>query len=52
VWSTTARAEPLRASPSSTLAITLSGVLSVVLGLYPTTLLVAAQFGALPYGGP
>src|SRR6266852_4736607 len=52
VWSTTARAEPLRASPSSTLAIALSGVLSVVLGLYPTTLLVAAQFGALPYGGP
>jgi hypothetical protein len=27
-------------------------VLSVLLGLYPTTLLVAAQFGALPYGGP
>jgi NADH-quinone oxidoreductase subunit N len=52
VWSTTARAEPLRASPSSTLAIVLSGVLSVALGLYPTTLLVAAQFGALPYGGP
>src|SRR5712691_6195763 len=52
VWSTTGRAEPLRASPSSTLAIALSGVVSVVLGLYPTTLLVAAQFGALPYGGP
>jgi NADH-quinone oxidoreductase subunit N len=52
VWSTTTRAEPLRASPSSTLAIVLSGVLSVVLGLYPTTLLIAAQFGALPYGGP
>jgi NADH-quinone oxidoreductase subunit N len=52
VWSTTAHAEPLRASPSSTLAIVLSGVLSVALGLYPTTLLVAAQFGALPYGGP
>jgi NADH-quinone oxidoreductase subunit N len=52
VWSTTGRAEPLRASPSSTLAIVLSGVLSVALGLYPTTLLVAAQFGALPYGGP
>jgi NADH-quinone oxidoreductase subunit N len=52
VWSTTARAEPLRVSPSNTLAIALSGVLSVALGLYPTTLLVAAQFGALPYGGP
>jgi len=52
VWSTTGRAEPLRASPSSTLAIVLSGVLSVALGLYPTTLLVAAQFGALPYCGP
>src|SRR5712691_9431520 len=50
VWSTTTRAaEPLRASISSTTAIALSGVLSVVLGLYPTSLLIAAQLGAGPY---
>jgi len=50
VWSTTTRAaEPLRASISSTSAIALSGVLSVVLGLYPTSLLIAAQLGAGPY---
>jgi len=48
VWSTTTRAEPLRASISSTSAIALSGVLSVVLGLYPTSLLIAAQLGAGP----
>jgi len=52
VWSTTTRAEPLRASVSSTSAIALSGVLSVVLGLYPTSLLLAAQLGANPFGGP
>src|SRR5207245_5482594 len=46
VWSTTTRAEPLRASISSISAIALSGVLSVVLGLYPTSLLIAAQLGA------
>src|SRR5438309_1990208 len=48
VWSTTTRAEPLRASISSISAIALSGVLSVVLGLYPTSLLIAAQLGAGP----
>jgi NADH-quinone oxidoreductase subunit N len=49
VWSRSQAAEPLRASISSTSAIALSGVLSVVLGLYPTSLLIAAQLGAGPY---
>ena len=50
VWTTATRAEPLRASFSSTMAITLSGVFSVILGLYPTSLLIAAQLGANPFG--
>ncbi|HSS94596.1 MAG TPA: NADH-quinone oxidoreductase subunit N [Candidatus Dormibacteraeota bacterium] len=50
VWTTTARTEPLRASVSSTSAIALSGVLSVALGLYPTSLLLASQIGANPFG--
>src|SRR5437899_4598471 len=48
--STATRAEPLRASFSSTMAIALSGVFSVILGLYPTSLLIAAQLGANPFG--
>jgi NADH-quinone oxidoreductase subunit N len=50
VWSATTRAEPLRPSVSSTTAIALSGVFSLVLGLYPTSLLLAAQIGAGPFG--
>jgi len=50
VWSTSRRTEPLRASASSTLAIVLSGVAAVGLGLYPTSLLIAAQLGAVPFG--
>jgi len=50
VWSATTRVEPLRAPVSSTTAIALSGVLSVALGVYPTSLLIAAQIGAGPFG--
>ena len=50
VWSTSARTDPLRPSVSSTMAIVLSGAFSVVLGLYPTSLLLAAQLGAVPFG--
>ena len=50
VWSTGTRAEPLRASFSSTMAIALSGVFSVILGVYPTSLLIAAQLGVNPFG--
>jgi NADH-quinone oxidoreductase subunit N len=49
VWSATTRPEPLRPSISSTTAIWLSGVASVALGLYPTTLLLISQIGATPF---
>jgi len=52
VWSTATRVEPLRAPVSTTTAIALSGVLSLVLGIYPTSLLLAAQIGAGPFFGP
>ena len=50
VWSTSTHTEPLRASFSSTMAIWLSGVFSLILGIYPTTLLIAAQLGSNPFG--
>ena len=45
VWSPSARTDSLESSPSSTMAIVLSGALSLVLGLYPTTLLLIGQLG-------
>jgi NADH-quinone oxidoreductase subunit N len=50
VWSTSTRTDPLRPSVSSTMAIVLSGAFSIVLGLYPTSLLLAAQLGAVSFG--
>ena len=50
VWSSPARAEPLQASISSKSAIWISGIASVALGLYPTSLLLAGQLGAGPFG--
>src|SRR5258706_6197721 len=41
IWSASTRSDRLVSSASSTMAIALSGVLSLVLGLYPTTLLIA-----------
>jgi NADH-quinone oxidoreductase subunit N len=46
VWSRPARAGGLEASVSSRSAIALSGALSVLFGLYPTTLLIAGQLGS------
>jgi NADH-quinone oxidoreductase subunit N len=45
VWSPSSRTDPLESAPSSTMAIVLSGALSLVLGLYPTTLLLIGQLG-------
>ncbi len=45
VWSATTRTDKLETSASSTMAIAISGALSLVLGLYPTTLLIAGQLG-------
>jgi NADH-quinone oxidoreductase subunit N len=45
VWSPSTRTDKLESSVSSTMAIALSGALSLVLGLYPTTVLIASQLG-------
>jgi NADH-quinone oxidoreductase subunit N len=45
VWSSSNRTDRIESSVSSRMAIVLSGVLSLVLGLYPTTLLIAGQLG-------
>jgi NADH-quinone oxidoreductase subunit N len=52
IWSPSARRDQVTASISSTTVIALSGVASVVLGVYPTTLLIAGQPGANPISGP
>jgi NADH-quinone oxidoreductase subunit N len=52
IWSTSTRTDRLRAPISSATIIVLSGVASVVLGLYPTTLLIFGQLGANPISGP
>src|SRR5438132_69917 len=48
VWSPSPRAERVPASLSSAATIVLSGAASLLLGLYPTTLLIAGQLGATP----
>jgi len=52
VWSPSPRVEGVPASVSSKLAIVLSGVASVGLGIYPTTVLLAGQLGANPINLP
>ena len=53
VWSSSTRTDKLQSSVSSTMAIALSGVLSLVLGLYPTTVLIASQLGVpISFFGP
>ncbi len=48
VWSAGPTPERLRPSLSTNLAILLSGAASILLGLYPTALLIAGQIGANP----
>ena len=50
VWSPARTTERVPASASSNFAIVISGVASLVLGIYPTTLLIAGQLGANPIG--
>ena len=45
VWSSSARTDKLESSASSTMAIAISGAASLVLGLYPTSVLIASQLG-------
>ncbi len=52
VWSPSPRVEGVPASVSSKLAIVLSGVASVGLGIYPTTVLLVGQLGANPINLP
>jgi len=52
VWSPSPRAERVPASLSSAATIVLSGAASILLGLYPTTLLIAGQLGAGPINPP
>jgi NADH-quinone oxidoreductase subunit N len=51
VWSPTARADGLRAPLSTTVAIAISGVASVALGIYPTIVLLESQVGVGPIAG-
>ena len=52
VWSPSPRLDRVPASFSSTATVVLSGVASLALGIYPTTLLIVGQLGAGPIGGP
>ena len=51
VWSAAPARERVPAPVSSAFAIVLSGAASIVLGLYPTALLIAGQIGANPISG-
>jgi NADH-quinone oxidoreductase subunit N len=48
VWSPAPGLDRVRPSPASNFAIVLSGAASVLLGLYPTALLILGQIGANP----
>ena len=50
VWSPAPARERVPASFSSSFAIVLSGAASILLGVYPTALLIAGQIGAGPIG--
>src|SRR5256886_6960279 len=52
VWSPSSRVDRVPASISSTATVVLSGVASLTLGIYPTSLLIAGQIGATPIDGP
>ena len=52
VWSASSRTDLLPASISSRSVVWLSGIASIGLGIYPTTLLIAGQLGANPISGP
>src|SRR5689334_7556590 len=50
-WSPTARSDGLHAPLSTTAAIAISGVASILLGLYPTLILLESQVGVIPIAG-
>jgi NADH-quinone oxidoreductase subunit N len=52
IWSTSTRTDQVPASVSSKAVLWLSGLASVALGVYPTTVLLLGQLGATPISGP
>jgi len=52
VWSTSSRTDRVPASVSSRAVLWLSGLASIGLGVYPTTVLLLGQLGANPISGP
>jgi NADH-quinone oxidoreductase subunit N len=52
IWSPSPRVDSVPVSISSTATVVLSGIASLALGIYPTSLLIAGQLGANPIGGP
>src|SRR5437773_10888317 len=52
IWSPSPRQDRVPLSISSTVTVVLSGVASLALGIYPTSLLIAGQLGAGPIRGP
>jgi NADH:ubiquinone oxidoreductase subunit 2 (subunit N) len=51
VWSNAPRTDRVPASVSGKAVIWLSGIASVALGIYPTTLLLIGQLGSGPFSG-
>jgi NADH:ubiquinone oxidoreductase subunit 2 (subunit N) len=52
VWSTSGRADQVPASFTTRSVVALSGVASILLGIYPTTLLLVGQLAGNPTPGP
>src|SRR5947208_15537462 len=52
IWAPSPRQDRVPLSISSSATVVLSGVASLALGIYPTSLLIAGQLGANPINGP
>ena len=52
IWAPSPRQDGVPLSISSSATVVLSGVASLALGIYPTSLLIAGQIGANPINGP
>src|ERR1700687_1419396 len=52
IWSPSSRTDEVPSSLTTRLVVTLSGVASILLGIYPTTLLLVGQLAANPNPGP
>jgi NADH:ubiquinone oxidoreductase subunit 2 (subunit N) len=52
VWSPSSRTDQVPTSFTTRTVVALSGVASILLGIYPTTLLLVGQLAANPNPGP